>query len=134
MSDMLDAFVRSVGSLEWTVAEKVDLPARSEQFAPIPAEYARGRVGRWLGGGQFSRGLWTHQTEALRAFEAGANVVISTGTGSGKSLVFQAAALRILDQRPDSTVLVLYPLKALVADQLVSWRKIIRAHSGRVYS
>jgi DEAD/DEAH box helicase domain-containing protein len=126
MSDMLDAFVRSVGSLEWTVAEKIDLPARSEQLAMIPDEYARGRVGRWLGGGQYSRGLWTHQTQALRAFEAGANVVISTGTGSGKSLVFQAAALRTLDQRPDSTVLVLYPLKALVADQLVSWRKIIK--------
>ena len=43
----------------------------------------------------------------------------------GKSLVFQAAALKLLDEHADAVVLVLYPLKALVSDQLVSWRKIL---------
>lgn len=125
MPDMLDALLGSLDPLGLTVVEKIDLPARSERLEPVPSEYLGGQVGRWLGTGQFVNGLWAHQTEALRAFESGENVVISTSTASGKSLVFQAAALRVLDQQPDSAILVLYPLKALVADQLVSWRKIL---------
>jgi DEAD/DEAH box helicase domain-containing protein len=125
MTDILQAFLNSVGPLGLSVIEKIELPARSEKLAEIPPEYLSGRCGRWLSAPLFSRGLWTHQVEALRLFESGANLVISTSTASGKSLVFQAAALRLLDQRPNSTVLVLYPLKALVADQLVSWRKLL---------
>jgi len=125
MPDMLDAFFKSVDPLGLSVIEKIELPPRSEQLEQVPAAYLAGRVGRWLNAGQFGRGLWTHQAEALRAFDAGANVVISTGTASGKSLVFQAAALKLLDEHPEAVILVLYPLKALVADQLVSWRKIL---------
>jgi DEAD/DEAH box helicase domain-containing protein len=125
MPDMLDAFFKSVDPLGLSVIDNIELPPRSEQLEQAPAGYLAGRVGRLLSGGQFGRGLWTHQAEALRAFGAGANVVISTGTGSGKSLVFQAAALKLLDEHPEAAVLVLYPLKALVADQLVSWRKIL---------
>ena len=91
----------------------------------MPAGYLAGGVGHWLTSDQFARGLWIHQAEALRVIDAGANVVISTGTASGKSLVFQAATLKLLDEHPKAAVLVLYPLKALVADQLVSWRKIL---------
>jgi DEAD/DEAH box helicase domain-containing protein len=128
MSDMLNAFLKSIGTDGFSVVEKIDLPPRFEKFEPVPSVFLAGRLGRWLSGAQFSRGLWAHQAEALRAFEAGANVVVSTGTASGKSLVFQAAALQTLEQ-PQSAVLVLYPLKALVADQLVSWRRII-THAG----
>lgn len=126
MPDMLDAFLKSVEALDLSVIEKIDLPVRPERLESIPTEYVDGRVGRWLGSDQFARGLWAHQTEALRALEAGANVVISTGTASGKSLIFQAAALKILEGRPGGSVLVLYPLKALIADQLVSWRNILK--------
>lgn len=123
---MLAAFNESIRALDVSVVENIELLARQEHFEPTPSEYLEGKVGRWLSAGQFSRGLWTHQTEALRAFEAGGNVVISTAPASGKSLVFQAAALRTLDKQPGGAVLVLYPLKALVADQLVSWRKLLR--------
>src|SRR5437588_1037215 len=126
MSDMLDAFVGCIDGLDLSVIEQVELPARSEQREPVPSPYTTERVGRWLNHEHFPNGLWTHQAEALRAFESGANVVISTGMASGKSLVFQAAALRILDQHPNAAVLVFYPLKALVADQLVIWRKIMK--------
>ena len=52
---------------------------------------------------------------------------MATSTASGKSLVFQAAALRILDRDPEARVLVFYPLKALATDQLVSWRRAVMA-------
>src|SRR5690242_11400357 len=40
--------------------------------------------------------LWAHQAEGLRHVHDGRNVVISTGTASGKSLVFQVPALEAL--------------------------------------
>lgn len=71
--------------------------------------------------------LWAHQSEALAALERNEDVVVATGTASGKSLIYQAAALQSLHagragsglaghRRP--TVLYLAPTKALAADQL----------------
>ena len=52
------------------------------------------------------------------------NVVVATGTASGKSLIFQLYALdRILRDRA-TKVLVFYPLKALASDQFARWRKL----------
>lgn len=124
MPGILNSFFGSLDDLDLSVMEKIELPARSERVEGVPAAYLDGRVGQWLRGSGL-RGLWTHQAEALRVFDGGGNVVVSTATGSGKSLIFQAAALRLLDQEPEAAVLVLYPLKALLADQLVSWQKIL---------
>jgi len=71
--------------------------------------------------------LWGHQAEALNLLHRGENVVVSTGTSSGKSLIYQVPALMALAagrtgsalsglKRP--TVLYLSPTKALAADQL----------------
>ena len=122
MSDMLDALYASLQSGEYTAVERIDLPGRPERKRAIPQEYLSGGVGRWLSG-TFTSGIWTHQAQALQQFAEGKNVVVSTGTASGKSLVFQAATFHLLDLDPDAAILVFYPLKALVADQLVSWRK-----------
>ena len=40
--------------------------------------------------------LWAHQAEGLRLVHDGRHVVVSTGTASGKSLVFQVPALEAL--------------------------------------
>jgi DEAD/DEAH box helicase domain-containing protein len=125
-TDMLRAFESAVAR-DFTIVEKIDLPARPELREAVPAAFMSGAVGRWLSRTQFADGIWSHQAEALRRFENGSNVVIATGTASGKSLVFQAATLRMLDLRPDAAVLVFYPLKALVADQLVSWDDVATA-------
>ena len=69
--------------------------------------------------------LWRHQALALEAFSSGDNVVLSTGTASGKSLVFQAATIKTLEADDEAKVLVFYPLKPLAADQDVSWRRAL---------
>ncbi|MDF5754873.1 DEAD/DEAH box helicase [Spongiactinospora sp. TRM90649] len=67
-------------------------------------------------------GLWPHQYEAAEHAHRGQNVIISTGTGSGKSLAYLVPALtQVLD---GGTVLYLTPTKALAADQFRALREL----------
>ncbi len=64
------------------------------------------------------RQLYSHQGEAFNALSSRKNVVLSTSTSSGKSLVFQLAIYQSLLNNPNATALLLYPTKALANDQL----------------
>jgi DEAD/DEAH box helicase domain-containing protein len=95
------------------VAESSEEERRSRS-APLPAELhpelreALGRVG--------IESLYTHQ---LRAFETAAdsNLVITSGTASGKSLAFNLPVLNGIAAQPKERALYLYPTKALAQDQ-----------------
>jgi len=63
---------------------------------------------------KFGIKLRDHQVSALSALGRGKNVILHSPTGSGKSLVFQAAP----EVLPNPGIMVvLYPLRALVKDQ-----------------
>lgn len=87
---------------------------RPSRQAPLPPELdpgladALGRVG--------IDSLYTHQ---LRAFELAteSNLVITSGTASGKSLAFNLPVLNGIAARPKDRALYLYPTKALAQDQ-----------------
>jgi DEAD/DEAH box helicase domain-containing protein len=64
--------------------------------------------------------LYSHQAEAINKVRNGENVVITTGTASGKSMVYTIPALESFLSNDESTVLYLSPLKALTRDQLQS--------------
>lgn len=64
--------------------------------------------------------FYSHQAEAINRIKNGENIVITTGTASGKSLVYTVPALDALITDKDCTVLYLSPLKALTRDQLAS--------------
>ncbi len=63
--------------------------------------------------------LWAHQAAAIDLVRAGRSVVVATGTGSGKSLCYQAPVAESVSNpvRP-GTSLLLFPTKALAQDQL----------------
>jgi len=61
--------------------------------------------------------LWSHQCEALTALEGGRDVLLTTPTASGKSLVFQLPPLQEALVGGPGRALYLYPLKALGRDQ-----------------
>jgi DEAD/DEAH box helicase domain-containing protein len=63
---------------------------------------------------------WTHQVEAAEHAWSGRNVVIATGTASGKSLAYQLPVACALTENARATALYLAPTKALTADQLRS--------------
>ncbi|MCS6839232.1 MAG: DEAD/DEAH box helicase [Roseiflexaceae bacterium] len=78
---------------------------------------------------------YRHQAEALRAFfNARRDLIVSTGTGSGKTEIFLWSILGSLiseaSNRPESyqlpgcRALLLYPMNALVSDQIARLRRM----------
>ena len=77
------------------------------------------------------RSLYRHQTDALKLLLAGQNAIIATGTSSGKTLCYQIPILDDLlrDPSPGLRAIIIYPLNALVNDQLAEWEQILKEHS-----
>ena len=71
--------------------------------------------------------LYLHQAMGLELVGQGHNLVISTGTASGKSLVFQAPTLHHLATNPSATAIAIYPIKALARDQVIRWQNMAEA-------
>ncbi len=82
------------------------------------------------------RGLYKHQTDALRLVLAGENVVVATGTSSGKTLCFQLPILDALlrDPSPGLRAVIIYPLNALVNDQLDEWERLLAPYPSLTFS
>lgn len=74
---------------------------------------------------QWPDGLFAHQVDSWRQIKSGRNVVISTGTSSGKSLCFYLPVLDAIIRNNNSTSLMLFPTKALAGDQFVKLSEII---------
>jgi ATP-dependent helicase YprA (DUF1998 family) len=80
----------------------------------------------------FARPLYLHQEQAIRKIAAGRNVVVASGTGSGKTESF---LLPILDElageharrglEPGVRALLLYPMNALANDQIKRLRQVL---------
>jgi DEAD/DEAH box helicase domain-containing protein len=61
--------------------------------------------------------LYRHQAKVWEAAQRGENVVVTTGTASGKSLAFNLPVLDAIARQPKTRALYLYPTKALAQDQ-----------------
>lgn len=80
--------------------------------------------------------LYKHQTEALRLVLAGQNALIATGISSGKTLCYQIPILDDLvrDPSPGLRAVIIYPLNALVNDQLSEWEQTLREHPNITFA
>jgi hypothetical protein len=74
------------------------------------------------------RSLYTHQVDGLRCIENGQNLVVATGTGSGKTECFLLPILNDILTRSRSGVraILIYPMNALANDQLDRLRRLLR--------
>jgi DEAD/DEAH box helicase domain-containing protein len=61
--------------------------------------------------------LYTHQSTSFKFIKEGKNVVVVTGTASGKTLCYNLPVLDSLLKDPEATALYLFPTKALSQDQ-----------------
>lgn len=71
--------------------------------------------------------LYSHQAEAFEVLENGQNIVVATGTASGKTLAYNLPILNHLLQEPKATALYLFPTKALTQDQLSGLNALLEA-------
>lgn len=125
---MYEALRKILGGDKFAVCEQIKDSKRDAKYAPIPRFLFDSRVGlclhQWFKERGSEKLLWAHQAQALESLGRKRNVVMSTGTASGKSLVFQSLAFHNTLLNPGNRVLVFYPLKALVSDQFRSWQQM----------
>lgn len=74
-----------------------------------------------------SRPLYRHQVESIEKIQQGRNIVVATGTGSGKTECFLLPILNDALRNPGKGVraIVVYPMNALANDQLDRLRKML---------
>ncbi|HUI90374.1 MAG TPA: DEAD/DEAH box helicase [Anaerolineales bacterium] len=81
----------------------------------------------------YDRDLYDHQVKAIKKAVAGRNLVVSTGTGSGKTESFLIPVLNhLLREEEEGTLnqhgvraLFLYPMNALANDQMKRLRRVL---------
>ncbi len=95
---------------------------------PETAEIFRDRQGR-------SYHLYTHQTQAIRLALEGRSFVLTSGTGSGKSLCFFLPIIDSLLRNPEpsdaTAALVVYPMNALVNSQVGYLKELKESYEAR---
>lgn len=96
--------------VEWRI-----LPRKLASFEPYPPA-----IQPTLREALEARGiqsLYTHQAESLRCIREGKNVVVVTGTASGKTLCYNLPVLDSMLNDSEATALYIFPTKALSQDQ-----------------
>ncbi len=76
--------------------------------------------------------LYDHQAQAIEAARRGENVIVATGTSSGKSLCYNLPVFEAILEEPLSRALYLFPTKVLAQDQLRALSTLLPAvHTAR---
>ncbi len=99
-------------------------------LSPLFTELAQGNDGKSKL--HLDRQLYKHQDEAIVKIVSGENVVVSTGTGSGKTYCFLIPVLNeLLREQENGTLddgvraIFIYPMNALANDQIKGLREIL---------
>jgi DEAD/DEAH box helicase domain-containing protein len=91
------------------------IPARPASYGDFPASLAPRLINALRQ--QNTTPLYTHQAAAVGAALDGENVVVVTGTASGKTLCYNLPVLQTLLNDSEARGLYLFPTKALAQDQ-----------------
>src|SRR5262249_39044159 len=104
-----------------TIRDLIDASVLSEGFSRLASAAL-----------PFDRPLHAHQEAAVRKAAAGRNVIVATGTGSGKTESFLVPILDSLVREettdnlgPGVRALLLYPMNALANDQMKRLRSML---------
>ena len=112
------AFMENVSAWHVTSPKKAD-------FRPYPTGLDQRLVQGLRSAGL--ENLYSHQALAFDFLANGKNIVIATGTASGKTLAYNLPILNHILKNPEATALHLFPTKALAQDQLAGLNALIEA-------
>ncbi|MBU4352863.1 MAG: DEAD/DEAH box helicase, partial [Nanoarchaeota archaeon] len=121
MNSLLDRWradpLTAANFVEWRT-----LPPRPADLRPVPPD-----VPPALAETLRERGitaLYSHQAQAWEQARAGKNIILATGTASGKTLGYNLPVLSALLEDGDARALYLFPTKALAQDQLTTLTRL----------
>jgi len=125
--DMIDESLNSIEDIN--VYYKTDIiPARKGEYLTADNLNINDGLKKFIGQ-KYSKGLYHHQYKAVEKFTRGENILATTQTASGKSLIYSIPVFNEILNDPDSTALLIYPQKALANDQLKSlketWQRLM---------
>lgn len=69
-------------------------------------------------------GLYSHQAEGIAHIGQGKNIIVTTPTGSGKTLVYNIPVISRIMEKKGSRALYIFPTKALAQNQLRTIREL----------
>ena len=95
-------------------------PPRTAQTHPFPTDLPASL--RAALSSQNIHSLYSHQLSAWTQTRAGNNIILATGTASGKTLAYNLPVLATLLHNPEARALYLFPTKALAQDQYSNLR------------
>jgi len=124
-------FLKRVRSAKWfndQITHVETVPSRTAAYADL-AGGLKPPVRTALDSMGIER-LYTHQASAIAHLREGKHVVIVTGTASGKTLCYNIPVAETLIEDSLSTMLFVYPTKALAQDQLRGLGKFQNPEDG----
>jgi len=92
------------------------IPERKSRHAEVKKPFPE-VIRRYLSSSKIEK-LYLHQAKAIDAVREGKNVVVTSSTGSGKSLIYNLCVWEAIIKDPTKRALYLFPTKALTQDQL----------------
>ena len=108
------------------------LPPRPAQTHPFPDGLPASLSQALIASGIHS--LYSHQLEAWTRTRARENIILSTGTASGKTLAYHLPVFAELIANPNSRALYLFPTKALTQDQFSNLQSLVSSLQSLVSS
>lgn len=132
--ETIPEIVAEIKTLEWYTGQIV--PDGHRVFDPQPAIYGelKFELSQDLVDALYNtRGitqLYSHQAEAINNLHDGHDVIVSTSTSSGKSLIYQVPVLHELEKDRNTRAMYIFPTKALAQDQRRSLRDLLRCMPG----
>ncbi|MCM8785274.1 MAG: DEAD/DEAH box helicase [Candidatus Omnitrophica bacterium] len=98
------------------VVKVIEIKEREGKFYPLPNFILQPLKERLKNNG--IEKVYLHQKEGLERLNQGENIIVTTPTGSGKSLIYNAFVNNEILKNPDIKSLYIFPTKALTQDQL----------------
>lgn len=91
-------------------------PPQEAVYGDLTFQLSQGLVNALYTAHNITR-LYSHQAEAINNLHDGHNVIVSTSTSSGKSLIYQIPVLHEIETDLDTRAMFIFPTKALAQDQ-----------------
>ena len=122
LASLLDSWKRDPETAPNLAAWRT-LPARPARTHPLPDDLPVSLQRALIAAGIHH--LYSHQLEAWTRSRAGEDIILSTGTASGKTLAYNLPVFATLLQDPTYRALYLFPTKALTQDQFSNLQSLI---------